>query len=115
MLRKPVEAVLFDMDGLLIDTETVYIEGLRRAARSVGREMPLDFCHSMIGVPGRDCYVLIERYYGDGFSIADFRRHFSVHIRGLFETGIPLKPGVVELLDFLAGRGLPLAVATSSE
>jgi HAD superfamily hydrolase (TIGR01509 family) len=115
MLRKPVEAVLFDMDGLLIDTETVYIEGLRRAARSVGREMPLDFCHSMIGVPGRDCNVLIERYYGDGFSIADFRRHFSVHIRGLFETGIPLKPGVVELLDFLAGRGLPLAVATSSE
>ena len=51
MLRKPIEAVLFDMDGLLLDTEAVYIVALQAAAREMGREMPLDFCHSMIGVP----------------------------------------------------------------
>ncbi len=114
MLIKPVEAVLFDMDGLLLDTEVLYIEAMQASARSLGREMPLDLCHSMVGVPARECNLLVETHYGEGFSIAEFRGHFSIHIRRLLEAGIPLKPGVVELLDFLAGRGLPLAVATSA-
>jgi HAD superfamily hydrolase (TIGR01509 family) len=114
MLKKPVEAVLFDMDGLLIDSEAIYVQAMQAAAGSLGREMPLDFCHSMVGVPGNECNILIERHYGEGFSLADFRRHFSIHIRRLFEAGMPLKPGVVELLDFLGSRNLPLAVATSA-
>ena len=115
MLRKPVEAALFDMDGLLLDTEVLYIEAMQQAARSLGREMALDFCHSMVGVPARECSLMIEAYYGEGFSIEEFRGRFYELLRGLLDAGIPLKPGVVELLDFLAGRGLPLAVATSSE
>ena len=114
MLRKPVEAVLFDMDGLLLDTEVIYIEALQTAATALGREMPLDFCHSMIGVPGHECSLMIADYYGAGFDIEEYRQHFSLHLHRLVETGIPHKPGVVELLDFLANRGLPLAVATSS-
>jgi HAD superfamily hydrolase (TIGR01509 family) len=114
MLRKPVEAALFDMDGLLLDTEVIYIEAMQMAARDLGREMSLDFCHSMVGVPGHECNLMIEAYYGEGFSLTEFREHFSVHRGRLMETGIALKPGVTELLDFLAGRGLPLAVATSA-
>lgn len=114
MLRKPVEAALFDMDGLLLDTEALYIVAMQAAARALEREMPLDFCHSMIGVPGRECNAMIEAFYGEGFSIGDFRQHFSIHFRGLAEASIPVKPGVVELLDFLAARGLRLAVATSA-
>jgi len=114
MLRKPVEAALFDMDGLLIDTEVIYIEAMQAAAGALGREMPIDFCHSMVGVPGHECNLMIEAYYGVGFSLAEFRQHFSVHLHRLLDAGIPVKPGVVEFLDFLAGRGLPLAVATSA-
>ena len=114
MLKKPVEAVLFDMDGLLIDTEAVYIAAMQAAARVLGRDMPMDFCHSMVGVPGHECNLMIEEFYGAGFSIAEFRQHFSVEIRQLLDSGIPLKPGVIELLDFLGSRALPLAVATSA-
>ena len=102
------------MDGLLLDTEVIYIEAMQQAARSLDREMALDFCHSMVGVPEHECSLMIEAYYGDGFSIEEFRGRFYGLLRGLLEAGIPVKPGVVELLDFLADRGLPLAVATSS-
>ena len=114
MLRKPVEAVLFDMDGLLIDTEAVYVEALQAAARALELEMPLEFCHSMVGIPGRECDALIEAFFGGSFRIEPFRALFSSHARNLLESHIPVKPGVVELLDFLGGRGLPLAVATSA-
>jgi HAD superfamily hydrolase (TIGR01509 family) len=114
MLRKPVAAALFDMDGLLLDTETIYIEAMQAAALGLGRKMSLEFCHSMVGVPSHECNLMIEAYYGEGFDLTEFREHFSMHRRRLMEGGIPVKPGVVELLDFLAGRGLPLAVATSA-
>jgi len=114
MLRKPVAAALFDMDGLLLDTEVIYIEAMQAAAHGLGLEMSLDFCHSMVGVAGPECNLMIEAYYGEGFNITEFREHFSDHRRRLMDGGIPLKPGVVELMDFLAGRGLPLAVATSA-
>ena len=116
MLKKPVEAALFDMDGLLLDTEAIYVEAMQEAARTLGyRELPLDFCHSTAGVPGPERNRMIEAHYGDGFSIDAFREQFAVHARRRMDAGIPVKPGVVELLDFLASRGLPLGVATSAK
>lgn len=114
MFEKPVEAILFDMDGLLIDTEALYIRAMQRAAQTLGRDMPISFCHSMIGVPSRECDVLIQDFYGPKFSLAEFRGHYATSIKRLLESGIPVKPGAVELLDFLAARRLPIAVATSS-
>ena len=57
---------------------------------------------------------MIQNFYGSAFRIDDFSQHYSVQVGRLLETGIPTKPGVVELLDFLDARGLPLAVATSA-
>ncbi len=114
MFAKPVEAILFDMDGLLIDTEAVYIEALQAAAQAMGCEMPLDFCHSMIGIPRPVCDGLIRDFYGPDFAFATFAAHFDQHAHRAFESGVPVKPGAVELLDFLAERGLPLGIATSS-
>jgi len=114
MLRKPIEAALFDMDGLLLDTEALYIQAMQAAARTLKRDMPLALCHSMVGIPGKECNLMIEEFYGEGFSIDEFRGHFSIHIRELLDERIPVKPGAVELLEFLQARGVPCAVATSA-
>jgi HAD superfamily hydrolase (TIGR01509 family) len=114
MLKEPVEAALFDMDGLLLDTEALYIQAMQAAARRLDLEMPLTLCHAMVGVPGRECNLMIQEFYGEGFSIEVFRGHFSTNIRELLEERIPVKPGAVELLDFLEARGIPRAVATSA-
>jgi HAD superfamily hydrolase (TIGR01509 family) len=114
MFRKPVKAALFDMDGLLIDSEAVYIKAMQAAARTFDREMSLDFCHSMIGIPRAECNVMIQEFYGEGFDLEEFRGVYSANVRQLMEARIPIKPGVIELLDFLAARGLPCGVATSA-
>ena len=114
MLRKPVEAVLFDMDGLLIDTEAAYLDALQDAARDLEVQMSMEFCHSMIGISGRECDVMIQGLYGPGFRLDHFRERFTGHARRRLEAHLPVNPGVVEMLDFLAARGLRLAVATGS-
>lgn len=113
-LSGPIEAVIFDMDGLLIDSEAIYLQGMQQAARALGREMTVEFCHSMVGMPGDECNVMIERLYGESFDIREFRVHLSAHVRQSMAERVPIKPGVVELLDYLVARELPRAVASSA-
>ena len=53
MLRKPVEAALFDMDGLLLDTEAIYVEAMQQAARTLGTAR----CRSISAIPRPACRV----------------------------------------------------------
>ena len=102
------------MDGLLIDSEALYLKAMQAAARTVGREMTLEFCHSMVGVPRAECNEMIQELYGPAFDLVDFRSHYARHLSDFLAEGVPVKPGVVELLGFLHERGLPRAVASSA-
>lgn len=114
MFEEPVEAVVFDMDGTLIDSESVYIAAMQDAAGTLGLALPLDLCHAMVGVPSHECNLMLQEHYGGGFDLAVFRRHFSNSVQGRMSERVPVKPGAVELIDFLRARGLPLAIATSA-
>jgi HAD superfamily hydrolase (TIGR01509 family) len=111
---RPVAGVVFDMDGLLLDTERIYFDALFGAARSVGRLMTEDFARSMIGVPGKECHAMITAHYGAGFSLAAFNDAFGVIVAAALERDIPLRPGARELVTYLAEQGIPRAIATSS-
>jgi HAD superfamily hydrolase (TIGR01509 family) len=114
MFRKPVKAALFDMDGLLIDSEAVYIVAMQAAARHFKREMTLDFCHSMVGIPRAECNVMLQELYGEGFDLAEFRGVYSANVQQAMAAGVPVKAGVVDVLALLAERGVPCGVATSA-
>jgi HAD superfamily hydrolase (TIGR01509 family) len=77
--------------------------------------MPLDFCHAMVGIPRAECNVMIQERYGEGFDLEAFRGVYSANVRQVMEARVPIKPGVVELLDFLDARGIPCGVATSAQ
>jgi HAD superfamily hydrolase (TIGR01509 family) len=114
MFAKPVEAVIFDMDGLLIDSEAIFQDAMQIAARTMAFDMPLEYCHSMVGVPQLECDAMMRGWFGPEFRLEEFNTHVDRHAHATLEKHVPVKPGVVEILDWLGERGLPLAVATSS-
>jgi HAD superfamily hydrolase (TIGR01509 family) len=111
---RPIRAVVFDMDGLLIDSEGLVREGMIRAANNLGQEMPLSLCGRMIGLPMAECVSMLQAHFGPDFDMDRFLVEERREIEALFTEGVALKAGVVELLDYLDELGLPRAVATSS-
>jgi HAD superfamily hydrolase (TIGR01509 family) len=114
VLNKSIDAVIFDMDGLLIDTEAVDLEAYLAAAAHLKVDLPLAFCHSLIGRPGPDCDRLIQEFFGPAFPLDAFNDHADGHAARTLEANVPVKPGAAELLSFVAERGLPIGLATSS-
>jgi len=111
---RPVKAVIFDMDGLLVDTERVYADALLQACAAVGHTMTDAFVHSMIGVPGKECVAMIEAHYGPSFPMQPFSAEYDRLVAARLEQGIPLRPGASELVLLLRERGIPRAIASSS-
>ena len=108
------QAVICDMDGLLFDTERIYMTAVITAGRAVGFEIGEELCHAMIGVPERECDLMLQARFGATFPMAEYVHECGKRLARLTESSIPLKPGAIELLAYLSWRRIPTAIATSS-
>jgi HAD superfamily hydrolase (TIGR01509 family) len=111
--RQP-SAVVFDMDGLLFDTEKLYQEAIMVAAAEVGCEVtPASFL-AMVGTPWHVTRNRLIDEHGTAFPIEGLRAAWIRHFDAMLVDRLSLKPGVLELLEVLDGLKLPRAIATSS-
>ena len=113
-LPRPVKAVVFDMDGLLVDSEVVYCEALTAQAAAMGHELSLDVLKRMIGHTWAGSAVVLREHFGDDFD-ADLLRDGSIErFYELAKAEVALKTGVLEILDHLDAVNVPRAICTSS-
>jgi HAD superfamily hydrolase (TIGR01509 family) len=108
-------AVIFDMDGVLIDSEPIIRTAAQLAAIEIDRIVTERFYASVLGLPGAQVEAAFMLEFGDDFPLADYRQRFERCYRGEVEgRGLHPKPGVPGLLDALIAEGVPIGVATST-
>jgi HAD superfamily hydrolase (TIGR01509 family) len=113
-LPRPPSAVVFDMDGLLFDTERLYEQAAISAAAELGYELDSAFHRTTVGSPWTVIRGLLLDRYGATFAAEDLREGARRIFSELVERERLLKPGALELLDLLDRLGLPRAIATTS-
>ena len=108
------DAVIFDMDGLMIDSERVSIACWNEAALTLEIALPEGFFLHMVGLGERDCLQLLHKHVDDGTRVDTLLAHCHALYDARTHDGLPLRPGILELLELLNERGVPRAVATST-
>lgn len=113
---KMYSAVIFDLDGLILDTETIAHASWKRAMADYDYVLEDEDYQKFIGLTVPDIKVVLRNVFGADFPLPEiFELTYQYYDEHINERGIPVKPGVSEMLVFLDKVKLPRAVATSSD
>jgi HAD superfamily hydrolase (TIGR01509 family) len=114
ILPRFVQAVVFDMDGLLVDTESMFRDVLMEASRRRGVHLPLEVFLRMVGLQHEASRAVAMAHFGADFDYEPWIADAWEMAHARTALGVAVKAGVVELLDYLDAAGIPRAIATSS-
>lgn len=110
-----VSGIIFDMDGVLIDSERQSNEGWLWAAGQLGVDMPMWLIDSFKGAPAEFCCKFFDDYYKGVIDYWEAKELRTQHVYKIRETeGIPVKKGVKDIFEYIRNNGLKCAVATST-
>lgn len=110
-----IKAIIFDMDGLMIDSERVTFECYQERLKDMNLTMDEEFYKTLLGKPIKGIYQRFYDVYGNDFPIENVIQDVHQLMAEHFETeGVPVKKGLVELLHYLKDNNYKTIVATSS-
>ena len=110
-----IAAVIFDMDGLLLDSEQLAYDIGRQVSLDLGIPWTHEAAMQLIGRNSREHEAVLKAAFGEDYPLAAHQAEFGRRYEALIATGtIPLKPGVHALFDVLEARGIARGVATST-
>ena len=111
-----IKGVLFDMDGVIFDTEKVYLDAWTRVCRKYGYDLKSETYISVMGTGKENTIVTFKKALGDDIPIESMYKDKDIIIKEAVESGsVPLKPGALEILEYLREHNIKTALATSAK
>jgi HAD superfamily hydrolase (TIGR01509 family) len=111
-----ISGIVFDMDGLMFDTERLAVEGYALAGRITGQNIPKDLIVKAIGLNRENTTKLFHEHYSKDFDYFSIRKIMVDYTTEYIEkNGMPCKPGLIELLEYLKNNRYAFTVATSTD
>lgn len=107
------QAAIFDMDGLLLDTERVCMRVFKQACKTINQPFHEEVYLSIIGCNSASIEKIFRQAYGEHYQALhdEWRVNYNAIVK---HQAIPVKEGVIELLNWLKSNHIPTAVATST-
>ncbi len=114
-MKDSITAILFDMDGLVLDTEKLYTRFWQEAAQKLGYPMTREQALGMRSLNRGVGLAKMQSYFGPDVDYDKIRQK-RIELMDAFveKEGVALKPGIHELLAYIKERGIKTAIATSS-
>ena len=110
-----IKLVIFDMDGLMFDTEPIGAKCFKDAAREFGYIVDDEFQMGLIGMNVHDYVVKVKAKFGDDYPVFEVRALAKkMRMEYFYKHGLPIKPGLKELIGYLKEKGIRIAIASSS-
>jgi HAD superfamily hydrolase (TIGR01509 family) len=109
-----MQAVAFDMDGLMFNTEDIYWKAADALLRKRGRKYTQELCAAIMGRTPQYCFELFRERFGFSESWQELQRESEDFFLEFLNDGYSTMPGLTELLEFLEQKRIPKAVCTSS-
>ncbi len=109
-----IDAVVFDLDGLLVNTEELYQHVGSEMLRRRGRTFDADLLDAMMGRPQKVALGIMIEWHGLDDTVETLAAETKVIFESLLDDRLRPMPGAVALVEHLVARGLPRGVATSS-
>ncbi|MEM9633615.1 MAG: HAD family phosphatase [Pseudomonadota bacterium] len=107
--------MIFDMDGLLLDTEKICLDCFVNTRRSFGLPDNPEVFLQCVGLRGMKAKSIIFESLGNGVTIGDFSQAWNSALNDRLKGDIPVKQGVETLIGLLSAKSIPMAVATSTD
>jgi len=114
MTFQKIQAVAFDMDGLMFDTEEIYHRVGCELMRRRGREYTDELCHAVMGTPPKASFTTMINWYSLNDTWQEMQKESDAIFLELIKDGFNPMPGLFELLEELERRNLPKGICTSS-
>ena len=113
--QRPIRGILFDMDGLVLDSEVLYTRFWREAAHSLGYPMTVEQSLGMRSLGKKLGQPYLESLFGPTADYTTLRNKRIALMDAYVEIhGIPPKPGIFELLDYMDAHNIAAAITSSS-
>lgn len=115
VIKMNINLVIFDMDGLMFDSENLYLKSWKKSMKKMGHEPSMDVFLKTLGITDEKTREFYTDYFGDDLKADKFcALTTEIFIDFLSKGELGIKPGLIELIDYLNNNNIKKAIASSN-